>query len=78
MPSPTPRDLTIDDARALLRASAVRRVAPLLRERPEISVGGKLREVMVAGTTAAIHRRAPSATGQGRFTAGGWRRGLRK
>jgi putative ABC transport system permease protein len=48
----TPRDLTIDDAQALLRASAVHRVAPLAVGTSEISVGGKLREVMVAGTTA--------------------------
>ena len=48
----TPRDLTIDDARALLRAPAVLRVAPLAVGTSEISVPGKLREVMVAGTTA--------------------------
>ncbi|MDP3616434.1 MAG: ABC transporter permease, partial [Rhodoferax sp.] len=48
----TPRDLTIDDAQALQRASAVRRVAPLAVGTSEISAAGKLREVMVAGTTA--------------------------
>ncbi len=72
----TPRDLTIDDAQALLRASAVRRVAPLAVGTSEISVGGKLREVMVAGTTAQYIdvRRLPLA--QGRFLAeGDWRRG---
>jgi energy-coupling factor transporter ATP-binding protein EcfA2 len=36
----TPRDLTIDDAQALLRASAVHRVAPLAVGTSEISVGG--------------------------------------
>ena len=50
----TPRDLTVDDAQALLRASAVHRVAPLAVGTSEISVGGKLREVMVVGTTAAF------------------------
>jgi putative ABC transport system permease protein len=35
----------------------VRRVAPLAVGTSEISYGGKLREVMVAGTTAELHRR---------------------
>ena len=48
----TPRDLTIDDAAALRRASAVSRLAPLAVGTSEISFGGKLREVMVAGSTA--------------------------
>ena len=48
----TPRDLTIDDAAALRRAPAVRRVAPLNAGTSEISYGGRLREVMVVGSTA--------------------------
>jgi putative ABC transport system permease protein len=48
----TPRDLTVDDAGALRRASAVSRLAPLAVGTSEISFGGKLREVMVAGSTA--------------------------
>ena len=48
----TPRDLTIDDAGALRRASAVSRVAPLAVGTSEISYGGRLREIMVAGSTA--------------------------
>lgn len=72
----TPRDLTIDDAQALLRASAVRRVAPLAVGTSEISVGGKLREVMVAGTTAQYIDVRRLAMAQGRFLADGdWRRG---
>jgi putative ABC transport system permease protein len=47
----TPRDLTIDDAADLRRAPAVLRVAPLLVGTSEISFGGRLREVMVAGST---------------------------
>ena len=50
--STTPRDLTIDDAAALRRAPAVSRLAPLAVGTSEISFGGKLREVMVAGSTA--------------------------
>lgn len=48
----TPRDLTIDDAGALRRAPAVSRVAPLTVGTSEISYGGRLREIMVAGSTA--------------------------
>jgi putative ABC transport system permease protein len=48
----TPRDLTIDDAGALRRAPAVSRVAPLAVGTSEISYGGRLREIMVAGSTA--------------------------
>jgi len=72
----TPRDLTIDDAQALQRARAVRRLAPLAIGTSEISVGGKLREVMVAGTTAEYLELRRMALGQGRFlSAGDWRRG---
>ena len=48
----TPRDLTIDDAGALRRAPAVSRVAPLAVGTSEISFGGRLREIMVAGSTS--------------------------
>ena len=48
----TPRDLTIDDAGVLRRAPAVSRVAPLTVGTSEISYGGRLREIMVAGSTA--------------------------
>ena len=72
----TPRDLTIDDAQSLLRASAVRRVAPLAIGTSEISYGGKLREVMVAGTTAQYVELRTLKLAQGRFLADGdWRRG---
>jgi len=72
----TPRDLTVDDAQALLRASAVHRVAPLAVGTSEISAGGKLREVMVVGTTAAFIDVRRLALAQGRFLPpGDWRRG---
>ncbi|MBR0566630.1 ABC transporter permease [Azoarcus sp. L1K30] len=48
----TPRDLTVSDATALLRAPLVSRIAPLSVGNSEISVGGKLRDVMVLGTNA--------------------------
>lgn len=46
----TPRDLTIEDAEALRRAPSVLRVGPLAVGTSEIAFGGRLREVMVAGT----------------------------
>lgn len=48
----TPRDLTIDDAGSLRRIPGVRRVAPLAVGTSEIAFGGRLREIMVAGSTA--------------------------
>ena len=48
----TPRDLTIDDAANLRRLPHVRRVAPLAVGTSEMAFGGKLREVIVAGSTA--------------------------
>jgi len=72
----TTRDLTIDDAQALSRASAVARVAPLVVGTSEISAGGKLREVMVAGTVSQYAEVRNMAMAQGRFlTAGDWGRG---
>ena len=72
----TTRDLTIDDAQALQRASAVSRVAPLAVGTSEISAGGKLREVMVAGTVSQYTQVRQLALAQGRFLApGDWRRG---
>lgn len=72
----TVRDLTIDDAQALLRASAVRRVAPLAVGTSEISFGGKLREVVLAGTNAQFIDVRNLKLAQGRFLPeGDWRRG---
>jgi putative ABC transport system permease protein len=63
----TPRDLTLDDARALQRSPAVRRLAPLIVGLSEASHGGRLRETTVLGTTSEFVavRRLPLA--QGRF-----------
>ena len=72
----TPRDLTVDDAQALLRAPAVKNVAPLAVGTSEISTGGRLREVMIAGTTAEYTQVRKLEMAQGRFLAAGdWRRG---
>lgn len=72
----TPRDLTVDDAQALLRARAVTQVAPLAVGTSEISAGGRLREVMVAGTTAEYLGLRRMDLAQGRFlTPGDWNHG---
>ncbi|MGZ8984583.1 MAG: ABC transporter permease [Methylotenera sp.] len=46
----TPRDLTTDDAVALLRLPGVHRISPLVVGTTEISAAGKLRETMMIGT----------------------------
>ena len=74
--STTPRDLTVDDARALLRAPAVLRAAPLTVGTSELSVGGRLREGMVAGTTAELLEIRQFRIAQGQFLpADDWNRG---
>jgi putative ABC transport system permease protein len=65
--SSTPRDLTVDDALALLRAPAVQRVAPLAVGTAELSVGGRLREGMVVGSTAEFIEVRQFKMAQGQF-----------
>jgi putative ABC transport system permease protein len=48
----TPRDLTLDDALALLRSRYVERVAPVSVGAAEVSVGALSREVTILGSTA--------------------------
>lgn len=72
----TVRDLTIGDARALLRAAAVRRVAPLAVGTSEISAAGKLREIVLVGTTAQFLDIRHLGLAQGRFLPDAdWQRG---
>jgi putative ABC transport system permease protein len=65
--SSTPRDLTVEDARALLRASAVQQIAPLVVGLSEISSNGRLREAMVVGTTSSYLEVRRMQLAQGRF-----------
>jgi putative ABC transport system permease protein len=72
----TPRDLTIDDAQSLLRLGAVARAAPLTIGTSEVRFEGRLREVMVGGTTAEYAQVRQMGLAQGRFLApGDWRNG---
>jgi putative ABC transport system permease protein len=63
----TPRDLTLDDARAIGRAQAVLRVAPASIGSAEISAGGRLRVTIVVGTTAEYQQVRHLELAQGRF-----------
>jgi len=63
----TPRDLSIDDARALLRAPGVLRAAPLVVGTSEISAGGRLREGMIVGSTAEFLEVRQFKMAQGHF-----------
>jgi len=62
-----PRDLTIDDARAIGRAQAVLRVAPITVGSAEITAGGKLRQTLVVGATADYVHVRHMQMAQGRF-----------
>lgn len=65
----TPRDLTVDDATALLRVPGVERVSPILIATTEINAAGKLREAMLLGTNDEFIRVRQLKMGLGRFLA---------
>jgi putative ABC transport system permease protein len=63
----TPRDLTVEDAAALAKVPGVQRTAPISVGSSEISVGGKLREVMLVGTNADFLEVRRMKLAQGHF-----------
>jgi putative ABC transport system permease protein len=63
----TPRDLTIEDALALLRSSAVRRVAPVMVGSAPVARDGLSRETVILGSTAAMAEVRGLTMAQGRF-----------
>ncbi len=67
----TPRDLTIDDALALRRSPAVRRLAPLIVGAGDVRAGALSREAPVLGSTAALVDIRHMALAQGRFLPAG-------
>lgn len=74
--STTPRDLTLDDARAVARLPSVLRVAPIVVGTSEISVAGRLRDTLVVGSTAEFIEVRRFSLAQGRFLpAEDWDRG---
>jgi putative ABC transport system permease protein len=64
----TPRDLTIDDALALLADAAITRVAPVsVGSAPASTAAGLERELSVLGSTAELRQVRRLKMGQGRF-----------
>ncbi|MDP1526807.1 MAG: ABC transporter permease [Rhodocyclaceae bacterium] len=63
----TPRDLTVGDAQAIVRAPAVLRTAPLTVGTSEAVFNGKLRDVTIVGTTADYLKLRRMDLAQGRF-----------
>ncbi len=63
----TTRDLTLDDAKALLRSSRVKRIAPLNVGQVEASRGSRSREVVVIGANHDLLAVRHWEMGQGQF-----------
>lgn len=63
----TPQDLTIDDALALTRSRAVRRIAPIVVGTTTVSFRRRDRESIVIGSTSEFVAIRRLAMGQGRF-----------
>jgi putative ABC transport system permease protein len=63
----TPRDLTLDDALAIERSRAVRRIAPIALGSAGVSYREREREVMVIGSTASFLEVRHLEMGTGRF-----------
>ncbi|MDR0634161.1 MAG: ABC transporter permease [Azoarcus sp.] len=71
----TPRELTLDDAAALMRSPLVLRVAPLSVGSSEVAANGRLRDVTVLGTTGSFMVIRRLSLAQGRFLPEeGWQR----
>lgn len=63
----TPRDLTTDDALALLRSRSIRRVAPLIVGAGDVHWNARTRETPILGTTAEFITVRQMDMGQGQF-----------
>ena len=66
-----PRELSLDDAQALLRSRAVGRIAPLTIGSSQISQGALNREVVVLGSTSDLLEVRHMSLGQGQFLPAG-------
>ena len=67
----TPRDLTLDDALAIERSRAVRRIAPIALGSAGVSYREREREVMIIGSTAAFLDVRHLKMARGRFLPAG-------
>lgn len=63
----TPRDLTLNDARALLRSYSVRRIAPINVGSADVSWQSRSREVVILGSSYDLLGIRHWQLGQGRF-----------
>jgi putative ABC transport system permease protein len=63
----TPRDLTIDDALALNRSVAIRRIAPITVGSAPVSWKHLEREIIIIGSTSELYEVRHLSMGQGRF-----------
>ena len=63
----TPRDLTLDDAKALLRSRHIEEIAPITIGSAPVSAGGLERETNIIGSTSALRRVRHLSMAQGRF-----------
>ena len=63
----TPRDLTLDDAQALLRSSHIRRIAPINVGSADVSWKRRSREVVILGSSHELLDIRHWELGQGRF-----------
>ena len=63
----TPRDLTVEDALALKRSPAIRRLAPLIVGAGDVRVGARNRETPVLGSTSELMDIRHMAMAQGQF-----------
>jgi len=66
-----PRELSLDDAEALLKSPAVKRIAPLTIGTSEISRAALNREVVVLGSTSELLTVRHMSLGQGQFLPAG-------
>jgi putative ABC transport system permease protein len=71
MSGQTPRDITLDDAQALLRSHAIKRIAPLTVGSASLSRGALNREVVVLGSTSDLLEVRHMSIGIGRFLPAG-------
>ncbi|MBL4622538.1 MAG: ABC transporter permease [Immundisolibacteraceae bacterium] len=67
----TPRDLTLDDALALKRASDVDQLAPIVIGTGPVSRGNMSRDTPIVGTTAELQPIRDLPVAQGKFIPGG-------
>jgi len=67
----TPRDLTVEDALALKRSSAVYKVAPIMVGSAPVSHKGLEREVTIIGSTPEMYEIRDLAMAQGKFLGPG-------